>query len=501
VSLTPPNKSILSSPSTPLTGVGASVASFDLTSTPDNVVASETKMDDGTFESSLVRQMTEKETESQRLHAILQKGALFESFSESSDHSKFIWAFVTADAAELRWFKAKEKDKKQARARMQQHLGKGTLRDLLGRVTRRMIADVAAMFYGPDFSPKGFQLYRDRGGIPDTAFTICFHTPKERVNLVCENAGLLDDWFLGLQSLAPLNRYYLTRQQLAQMRSLGAFSQPLVRTRKMPIVEDDEPSTAEPTLEPQGEATHVVVPSIIDEIAETIQSDDDDSDLVLLKALPDTGSDGRSAGARGGSNDNARGTRASSGSDDRNANNRHSRGGNDPTRASGSDDLRASIGSGSGNNDSARSANSSNSTGASSGNDNIRSNSNDNVCSGNDNIRSSSSDNVRNDVRSAGSIDSDDSASNELCLLSSNSNDNRSNASPKNATGSGYSPRPPTSPPPTPPPTPPPQLKVLLPVGQQNSQNSPSNFQRAQSPKSGSLKTPRPPQGQKPPLK
>jgi hypothetical protein len=78
-----------------------------------------------------------------------------------------------------------------------------------------LVADIQSMSYGP--GSERFGRYDFENGKPYLCFSLYLH--DRTVDLECEDESQLTMWYMGLQTLAPMSRYNITRGRLLWERA------------------------------------------------------------------------------------------------------------------------------------------------------------------------------------------------------------------------------------------------------------------------------------------
>eukprot|EP00808_Paulinella_micropora_P001348 g72986.t1 len=132
--------------------------------------------------------------EQQKFIDILSQGAILKKYSplgKATDR----WFSVSKDGSKISWSRIDPKKRKRAHS-------------LVAFTKTRNLADVLRIRYGSKFSRR-FARYNNSGNPPWLCITIVFG--DRTLDISCENQEQVTTWFLGLQSLAPLSTWYLSR--------------------------------------------------------------------------------------------------------------------------------------------------------------------------------------------------------------------------------------------------------------------------------------------------
>jgi len=210
--------------------------------TPSHSILRE-KIRQETFEEVMKRIFSERARASGLL--TMNTGSLLTKYSTSGRPAQR-WFFVSEDGSEVMWVAPKKPHEPSPKKKdVEEAIQKEKKRfiSLGSEIRSKWLADVRVMYYGP-YHSWNFQRYVKKmdgaSGYPWLAFSLEF--PDRTLDVVCKDEEEVTIWFLGIQSLAPLNRLYLTRGALLWERlimKLNFYGLRILQDGQSPFVKNN----------------------------------------------------------------------------------------------------------------------------------------------------------------------------------------------------------------------------------------------------------------------
>lgn len=173
-----------------------------------------------TLEQSFSRIFQERQRWEQRFLSYISQGHWLTHYVDSRKPGQERFVIVSKDGAEIAW--GKDKDRVQTEI---SHKRASILSMLFGGkpAQLRFLADAEKVVYGVDHTDAFNHLIRN-DGCPWRCFTLCFEPEEEgkmqsEVHFTCPDDESAKNWFMGLQSLIPLNTQYRTLGSFLWMRA------------------------------------------------------------------------------------------------------------------------------------------------------------------------------------------------------------------------------------------------------------------------------------------